>query len=211
MNTMNSQIKNYIEKIIIPNYLNFDKAHNIEHVKTVINESLNLAKYYDVNKNMVYVIAAYHDLGLCKNRETHHLVSGEILANDIKIKEWFSISEIQTMKEAIEDHRASAKNPPRSIYGKIISEADRIIDPFDTIKRTLQFSMKRTPNKDKQFYYEEVLKHLIEKYSEKGYITLWLKESKNSENLEKLRQIIKNEKKIKENFEQLYLNELGFI
>ena len=32
---------------------------------------------------------------------------------------------LKIIKEAIEDHRASAKNEPRSIYGKIVSTADR--------------------------------------------------------------------------------------
>lgn len=35
---INKEIKNYIETMIIPKYADFDKGHNLEHVKTVIDE-----------------------------------------------------------------------------------------------------------------------------------------------------------------------------
>jgi uncharacterized protein len=211
MQKVQTTIQEYIEAAIIPLYTNFDKAHNLDHVNSVIAESIVLAKNFEVNINMVYVIAAYHDLGLAKDRETHHLISGEILIADNKLKEWFSVSEIEIMKEAIEDHRASSKLSPRSIYGRIISEADRDIEPIKIIQRTLQYAMKHYPNRDKDFYCRAVFEHLQEKYSESGYIKLWLKESKNAENLAKLRAIIKNEIELNEIFEQLYLKETELV
>lgn len=72
----------YIETEIIPRYEHFDKAHDRSHVQTVIDESLALAKLYpQADKRLVYTIAAYHDTGLCRDRATHHLVSGEIMWN----------------------------------------------------------------------------------------------------------------------------------
>ena len=65
------ELREYIQQNIIPQYVNFDKAHQIDHVEKVIEESLKLASYYDVNLPMVYTIAAYHDLGLCEGREFH--------------------------------------------------------------------------------------------------------------------------------------------
>ena len=88
---MNQELKQYVETTIIPKYEMFDKAHNRTHVCTVIAESLILAKDYPLNTNMVYTIAAYHDLGLCKDRATHHLVSGEILENDKMLYRWFTV------------------------------------------------------------------------------------------------------------------------
>ena len=120
----------YIETAIIPRYKEFDKAHNLSHVRTVIEESLALARQYpEADERLAYVIAAYHDTGLCRDRATHHLVSGEILMADSTLRQWFSDTEILLMKEAVEDHRASTDHEPRSIYGKIVAEADRIIDP----------------------------------------------------------------------------------
>lgn len=208
-NNHSLEIKKYIEQNIIPIYKDFDKAHNIKHVNTVIENSLDLAKRFDVNKDMVYVIAAYHDLGLSKDRASHHIISGEILEKDECINKWFFKQEIKTMKEAIEDHRASSKTAPRTIYGKIVAEADRNIEPMDIIQRTLQFSLKHNPNQDMQFYYDEVYNHLIEKYSENGYITLWIKESKNGQNLSILRNIIKDENKLKNIFNEFYAQEIN--
>ena len=128
----------YIETEIIPRYKSFDKAHNLSHVQAVIEESLILAgQHANADKRLVYTIAAYHDTGLCRDRATHHLVSGEILMADTTLRQWFSPKELLLMKEAVEDHRASADHEPRSIYGKIVAEADRIIDPDITLRRTV--------------------------------------------------------------------------
>lgn len=98
----------YIETAIIPRYKEFDKAHNLSHVRTVIEESLALVRQYpEADERLAYVIAAYHDTGLCRDRATHHLVSGEILMADSTLRQWFSDTEILLMKEAVEDHRAS--------------------------------------------------------------------------------------------------------
>ena len=132
----------YIEEYIIPRYKAFDKAHNLDHVAHVIERSLKLASHYDVNTDMVYTIAAYHDVGLCEGRERHHIVSGEILSNDVMLSQWFTPQEIATMREAVEDHRASNGHEPRSLYGCIVAEADRLIDPDTTLRRTVQYGLK---------------------------------------------------------------------
>lgn len=201
---INTELKEYIEKNIIPNYANFDKGHNFEHVNTVINESLKLAQTLDLNANMAYTIAAYHDLGLCKEREIHHTVSGQILINDSNLKKWFTNDEIILMKEAVEDHRASSKNEPRSIYGKVIAEADRVIDPINTIKRTLLYSIKQSPKASKEEHFQHVVEHMDKKYAEGGYLKLWFENSNNAQKLEELRKIIAQPEKLKSIFEQLY-------
>ena len=61
-------IISYIENEIIPRYDHFDAAHQRDHVNMVIQQSLEIAEHLDVNKDMVYVIAAYHDTGLCEGR-----------------------------------------------------------------------------------------------------------------------------------------------
>ena len=123
----------FVETKILPQYADFDKAHNMEHVTRVIRRSLDLARKTGADLNMVYAIAAYHDLGLSGPRAIHHLTSGKILIADARLKRWFSTDQLQMMKEAVEDHRASASRAPRSIYGKIVAEADRDIDPETVI------------------------------------------------------------------------------
>ena len=55
------ELKAYIEAEIIPRYGAFDAAHRTDHVRTVIAQSLVLAGHYEVDADMVYAIAAYHD------------------------------------------------------------------------------------------------------------------------------------------------------
>lgn len=205
---INKEIKKYIETMIIPKYADFDKGHNLEHVKTVIEESLNLAKSCGVNLDYAYVIAAYHDLGLSDGREFHHITSGKILEADMTLQQWFSPDEIKLMKEAVEDHRASSKNPPRSIYGKIVAEADRDINPLKIIKRTIQYSIAHSPSPDKEHHWNNLLNHMAEKYAEGGYMKLWFENSKNSERLKELRKIIANQNNLRNIFLKLYDEEL---
>ena len=207
---ISKDLKKYIETNIIPKYQAFDRGHNIDHVNTVIEESLALAQNLDVDINMVYAIAAYHDLGLCRDRKLHHIISGEILLADENLLKWFDKSEIQVMKEAVEDHRASSKNSPRTIYGRIVAEADRDIQPLKIIKRTIQYSLKNNPNSDKEGHYIHLIEHMQEKYSENGYIKLWFENTKNSANLEKLREIIRNENLLRELFDEIYKKEITY-
>ena len=111
------------------------------------------------------------------------------------------------MKEAIEDHRASNKQAPRSIYGKIVAEADRIIDPEITLRRTVQYGLSHYPEMDKEQQYERFRKHLADKYAEGGYLKLWIPQSDNAGRLAELRHLIANEEKLREVFNKLYLQE----
>ncbi|MFT0112226.1 HD domain-containing protein [Bacteroides faecis] len=206
---MNISIKlcEHIRERIIPQYVNFDKVHRIDHVEKVIEESMKLALHYEVNSAMVYTIAAYHDLGLCEGREFHHIVSGKILFADETLWQWFTDDQMLQMKEAIEDHRASNKQAPRSIYGKIVAEADRIIDPEITLRRTVQYGLSHYPEMDKEHQYERFRKHLADKYAEGGYLKLWIPQSDNAGRLAELRQLITNEERIRRVFDQLYEEE----
>ena len=206
---MNISIKlcEHIRERIIPQYVNFDKAHRIDHVEKVIEESMKLALHYEVNSAMVYTIAAYHDLGLCEGREFHHIVSGKILFADETLWQWFTDDQMLQMKEAIEDHRASNKQAPRSIYGKIVAEADRIIDPEITLRRTVQYGLSHYPEMDKERQYERFRKHLADKYAEGEYLKLWIPQSDNAGRLAELRQLIINEERIRRVFDQLYEEE----
>lgn len=198
----------YIETEIIPRYEYFDKAHNLSHVQTVIEESLSLAEQHpEADERLVYVIAAYHDTGLCRDRATHHLVSGEILMADIHLRQWFSEEELLLMKEAVEDHRASTDHEPRSIYGCIVAEADRIIDTDTTLRRTVQYGLKHSPEASIDWHYQRFYKHLMEKYAPGGYLKLWFPKSKNAERLKELQAIIADESRLKAIFEALFREE----
>ena len=194
----------YIEQQILPRYDHFDAAHQRNHAEEVIERSLALAEHYDVDINMVYAIAAYHDTGLCEGRDTHHLVSGRIIREDQHLREWFDENQIETMAQAAEDHRASSGHEPHSIYGKIVAEADRLILPEKVIRRTIQFGLDHHPELDKEGQYQRFREHLLEKYSDSGYLRLWIPESENAACLEELRAIIRDENAMREAFESSY-------
>ena len=197
-------LKEYIESEIIPRYDNFDGAHRRDHVRSVIGQSQELSKYYDVNPKILYAAAAYHDLGLCEGREKHHLVSGRIIREDKTLLNWFNVEEIEVIAEAAEDHRASNETPPRSIYGKIIAESDRLIDPETVIRRTVQYGFAHYPQMNREQMWERTLAHLQKKYGYGSYLKLWIPESSNSCQLEELRKIIADEKRLRSMFDRFY-------
>ncbi len=202
--SVNNSLVQYIEHEILPRYEHYDAAHQRDHIDAVITRSLELAKHYDVNVDMVYAIAAYHDTGICEGRETHHLVSGRIIREDKRLHDWFDEQQIETMAQAAEDHRASSTHEPRSIYGKIVAEADRLIVPETVIRRTIQYGLDHHPDYDKEGQYLRFKEHMLEKYSDNGYLRLWLPESDNAPRLEELRKIIRDENKLRQTFEKEY-------
>ena len=203
-NAIDAHLVQYIEQEILPRYEHFDAAHQRNHAEEVIERSLALAEHYEVDFNMVYAIAAYHDTGLCEGRDTHHLVSGRIIREDKKLRDWFNEDQIETMAQAAEDHRASSGHEPRSIYGKIVAEADRLISPEKVIRRTIQFGLDHNPELDKEGQVQRFKVHLLEKYSDKGYLRLWIPESDNAVRLEELRKVIRDEAALREAFEQAF-------
>ena len=195
----------YIETEIIPRYEQFDKAHNLLHVQAVIEESLALAKLYpEADERLAYTIAAYHDTGLCRDRATHHLVSGEIIAEDANLLQWFGKEEIEIMREAVEDHRASASHAPRSIYGKIVAEADRDLDPTTVFTRAIEYGLDHYPEKSYDGQWQRFVQHMTEKYSNSGYIKLWISDSPNEARLKEIRETINNTELLKTVFDNIY-------
>lgn len=201
---IDGSLKNYIETNILPLYDGFDAAHQRNHVDMVIEQSLAIASELNVNVDMVYAIAAYHDTGLTVDRKTHHLVSGRIVREDIWLRGMFSEDRIETMAQACEDHRASSGHEPRSIYGKIVAEADRFIDPDTIILRTVLYGLSNYPELGKDGHWLRTLGHLHEKYAEGGYLRLWFENSPNAARLNALREIIKNEPLLREKFDCIY-------
>ena len=197
-------LRQYIETEIIPRYDSFDAAHRRDHVEYVIAQSLKLAEHYDVDRDMVYVIAAYHDTGLAVDRKTHHLESGRIIRSDQCLRQWFDKDQIETMARAVEDHRASSDHEPRSIYGKIVAEADRQIDPETIIRRTVQYGLSHYPELDREGHWQRMLDHLNEKYAEGGYLRLWIPESDNAAKLSELHGLIRDMDYLESLFDRFY-------
>ena len=204
MTTPSLDLVEFIETQILPRYAAFDRAHNLEHVTRVIRNALDLVRVTGADINMVYCIAAYHDLGMSGPRAIHHITGGKLLAADARLKRWFSAEQIKIMREAVEDHRASASKAPRSLYGKIIAEADRDIDVDTIFRRAIDFGLANYPELDYEHQWQRFRQHMDEKYSVNGYIRLWIPGSPNERRLNELRNIIAQPQLLRQHFERLY-------
>ena len=218
--TRTAEIDKYIYRTIVPRYAGFDAAHKEDHALAVINQSMKLldtmqewiAGQEDVDRQWLVAVdrdvlkmaAACHDLGLVNGRDRHHLDSGEIIRNDVNLRQWFNEEEIETIARAAEDHRASGDSEPRSIYGKLVAEADRLIDAETIIRRTIQFGFKHYPELDREGHIARAVAHLKEKYGRGGYLKLWIPWSDNASALNALQDIIADDIAIREEVEQAY-------
>ena len=197
MQNVNPEIILYIQENIFPRYRGVDAAHDLTHIEQVIENALEIAADHDVDHNMVYTIAAYHDVGISQGRKTHHLTSAAILREDGALRAWFSPEEIEIMVEAVEDHRASSEAPPRSLYGCIIAEADRDLRPETILQRTWLYGLRHEPTFTREQQFDRLYGHLQEKYMEGGYLKLWLHTRKNMEGLARLRDMASDRDSLK--------------
>lgn len=163
------EIKKYVSDSILPQYRYNDNAHNVEHIEYVINRSLRFSKKYNCDACVLYVAAAYHDIGHSINPDNHEKISAEIFANDNQIKKWFSKTEINLISEAIEDHRSSNANMPRSIYGEILSSADRSTNVLGAIKRSVYYNRHYLGRAKSEIVLSNVCSYIIKKYGVNGY------------------------------------------
>ncbi len=201
---VNPDLREYIATNIIPRYGKFDQGHAVSHVTKVMERALCLACRYDVKPDMVYTAAAYHDLGIAEDRKTHNIISARMIREDSALSQWFSPEQIDIIADAAEDHRASLGYEPRTIYGKITAEADRLIFPDMVVERCIQYGRAKHPELDKEAQWERVAAHLEEKYGRNGYLRVWLPESSNAVMLDKLRDIIDDKRALREMFDKLY-------
>ena len=104
--------------------------------------------------------------------------------------QWFTAEQIETIAQAAEDHRASAKNPPRSVYGKILAEADRDLNPETVIARCVQYELSHNSDLPIEEQIRNVVNHLHKKYGKNGYITLYIPGSENEKNLQSIRSML---------------------
>lgn len=204
---MRPSLKQYIEQEILPRYDHFDSAHRRDHAEQVMRESLRLAALHGACEELAYTIAAYHDTGLVAGRELHHIHSGKIIRADQRLREWFTEEEITLMAEAAEDHRASSDHAPRTIYGQIVAEADRTIEPLTILRRTVQYGLTHYPTLTREQHYNRFLGHLLEKYAEGGYLRLWIADPEKEQRLDELRALIRDRKQLRAIFEQLFQQE----
>lgn len=200
---LNKELQEYLEKNISKENNKNDEGHNMDHINYVLRRSLTFAKEVEnININMVYTIAYYHDIAHHQDHEHHELLSAEYLKQDKKLLKWFTNEEITIMAEAIEDHRASNKNEPRSIYGKIISSADRNTNIIDPLKRTYAYRSRHNPELSFSEILKESQQHLQKKFGQNGYAInkMYFNDIEYEQYLKDLNKIIYDDKLFKKKY-----------
>jgi uncharacterized protein len=205
---INSKLKEYIKDNIFPEYQKNDQGHDLKHIDYVINRSIKFADTIpNINYDIVYTVASYHDIGHHINPKLHEIISAEIMYKDNNLKDFFSEEERLIIKEAIEDHRASSNHEPRSIYGKIVSTADRNNTVEDCLRRSYTYGKKLEPTFSDEELYERAYEHLNLKFGENGYAKFFFKDEEYEKFLSDIRNLLSD----KNNFintQRKYINEL---
>ncbi len=205
---INNDLKNYIEENIFPKYSKNELGHNIDHIKYVINRSFKFADTIpNINYNMVYTIAAYHDIGHHIDSKRHEIISGEIMFKDENLKRFFSDEERKIIREAIEDHRASSNHEPRNIYGRIVSTADRNNTVEACLRRSYTYGKKHEPDSTDEELFERAYKHLNMKFGENGYAKFFFKDEEYEKFLKEIRKLL-SDKKLFIDTQRDYINQL---
>jgi len=206
---INPKLREYIEENVFPEYDKNESGHGIEHIKTVIDRSFELVEEnkLDVNIDMVYTIASYHDIGHHIDSKTHEIISAEIMSKDKNLAKFFNDEELITIKEAIEDHRASSKNEPRTIYGKIVSSADRNNKVEDCLRRTYTYGKKLNPDATDEELFLRAHEVLTNKFGENGYAKFFFNDAQYENFLKEIRELLKDKAKFI-NTQRDYINKL---
>ena len=209
LNLIDNNLRKYIEETVLPQYNKNEQAHGIEHIKYVIRRSFELIEQnsLEVDNNKVYVIAAYHDIGHYIDPKKHEIVSAEIMSKDEKLKQFFKEEDLLIIKQAIEDHRASSDHEPRSIYGKIVSSADRNNTVEQCLERSYYYGKRLDPSATDKELYERAFKHLNLKFGVGGYAKFFLKDKEYENFLESIRKILKDKEEFCKMQEE-YIKEL---
>ncbi|MGM9869816.1 MAG: HD domain-containing protein [Sodaliphilus sp.] len=202
--SFHAEVAAFLETQIVPRYDQFDAGHRRDHAHAVMQSAEKLAKFYpEVDETMLMVAAAYHDVGLENGREHHHTDSAAIMRADERLRQWFTPEEINLMADAAADHRASAKHEPRTIYGRLLAESDRQIDPHTVVLRAMQYTRTHFPDFNEEQQWQRLVEHMEEKYAEGGYLRLWIPESDNATRLAQLRAIIADKSRLRTLFHSL--------
>lgn len=196
----------YIEENIYPVYDTFDKGHDSNHAKDVVERSLKYYKFLNddsIDINMVFVIGAFHDIGNKIERKNHAYHSGQILKNDKNLKKWFSDEQILVMAEACEDHSTSSHNHPRTIYGKIVSDADKDNDIVVGLKRGWEFANKHLYHMSQEEKIEDLHRELKKRFDDDGTVVFYISSKDNQNFLNEMKKFAKNKEYFKRTFNKI--------
>lgn len=187
-------LRSYVETYILPEYDKNDRAHGILHIREVIRRAflLNDAFSLQLDPNLIYAIAAHHDLGKHIDSDRHEIISAELFREDAKIHDYFSSEEVNTIAEAIEDHRSSKSDTPRSTYGKLISSADRNTRVEMVFIRSFFVGKDRQPETTVADFLDFTFHRLSKRYSEDDPENMFYADQEYQDFLTEIRQLLQD-------------------
>ncbi len=196
------ELKKYVEQEIFPQYAKNDQGHGILHILEVVRRSfvLNKSLNLGLDPNMIYVIAASHDLGKYEEHETgekHAKIAGRRFIQNNSFSNFFTNGQRKTIKEAIEDHSSSLKDMPRSDYGKLVSSADRNTSIEMVFIRSFFVGKRKNPDQNMEEYLEFTLDRLRKRYSIEDSENMFFADSDYEKFLEDMRELLKDGEKFK--------------
>lgn len=199
---VNENLIDYVESNIFHQYGVNDKAHGIVHIREVIRRALALNDTFklNLNANMIYAAAAYHDLGKHENHKIHEKIAARRFLSDDKMREFFSDEEMQIIADAIEDHRSSKNDCPRSIYGKLLSSADRNTSIDMVFIRSFFVAHERMPNVVITDYLDYTIERLSKKYSEEKPENMFFEDETYIVFLKEMRELLKKPDEFKDRY-----------
>ncbi len=177
---MDKLLNDYIKNTIKPMYKTFDKGHNEAHFNFVTQNCLTYGKQLqekgeDVNLDIAYLVGALHDIGISRGREGHALSSGKMVREDKFLNSYFDKEMVELIAQAVEDHSSHLSYEPRSIYGKIVADADRNNSVYLVFSRPIKYGLKNEKQiTTKQGHLDRVYNFVNEKFGRNGYVKYWL-------------------------------------
>lgn len=170
LKNVNSKLREYVEENVFPLWEANDKGHGPIHRTEVIRRifALNETFHLDLDPNLLFTIASYHDVGKYIDHKRHHLIAAEKFMEDVGMRKFFTDDERIIIKEAIEDHRSSKEDEPRSVYGKLISSADRNTTIEMVFIRSFFVAKDRMPDMNIEEYLDYTVNRLRNRYGEEN-------------------------------------------
>lgn len=202
MKEINGELREYIERYVLPQYDTNIGGHGIDHIRIVIERCFEIIDEFnlDVDPNMIYTIAAFHDIGYKEDPDNHEEVSSRKFREDKTINNFFNEEQIEVISEAIVDHRASLEYEARSIYGKIVSSADREVSVERMLDRSFkyQFDKHKDENPSTLQVIDYSYKKLFSKYGKEGYAKMYFPDKKYLDYLKTMQELLENKEKFVE-------------
>ena len=165
-------LKNEFKDVLDKSY-GESEAHGWSHIDEVLSKAVYYRNKYNINVDDDELILSvlFHDMYSHTDRKEHHELGAKwveasihpLIAND-KEKQ-------KRIANAIREHRASYKETYYSPTSEILATADREMPILEkVVLRSYKHTKERNPTFTHKETIAEVLKHIEEKYSRKGYI-----------------------------------------